>query len=450
MPSRCHAVCASRRAASCGACSASRDATTLTKPPNATAPKSVRETSGTSSLPPSRYIFPAVVALLDNPRSVRSQRWLPRSRGRGRVVAAQPRINLLPIDIDVVHPATGEMSESREQKEGGYIPIKRNNKTPVTKLKLHSLEGLPDAKFKLVFSSNKIKLWKQCTNGVFSEPITTDDTTFPANQETEVYVEGVTKSTTAKDVEVGVKVVIGSTESSSASIKLTVVQAEFPITVRAFIPYLWTEPDFISAFFVLVAGGDNRGLSLSEEARFRMRQQITITPYEDLHSNTDKFTDRLVDTADLSYSYDKNKAVPVSERGGKHGYSFISGVEAEKSGRPIINQSKTKFDFKSRVNPKTVKYYIAAGASDGALYVPDFTVPDIDWNFDLEVDCTNIVKPKITATGARDKFPAYEILTLTSDKKLKEIYYWRPPVEWQVGLSTLNSQENVTASLEVP
>jgi hypothetical protein len=42
-----------------------------------------------------------VVALLHNPRCVRSPRWLPRSRGRGRVVAAQPRINLLPIEIKV-------------------------------------------------------------------------------------------------------------------------------------------------------------------------------------------------------------------------------------------------------------------------------------------------------------------------------------------------------------
>jgi hypothetical protein len=40
-----------------------------------------------------------VVALLHNPRCVRSPRWLPRSRGRGRVVAAQPRIKLLPVEL---------------------------------------------------------------------------------------------------------------------------------------------------------------------------------------------------------------------------------------------------------------------------------------------------------------------------------------------------------------
>jgi hypothetical protein len=42
--------------------------------------------------------------------------------------AGRRNLNLLPVDIDFVHPATGEMNESRETSEGGYIAIRKEVK----------------------------------------------------------------------------------------------------------------------------------------------------------------------------------------------------------------------------------------------------------------------------------------------------------------------------------
>jgi hypothetical protein len=356
-------------------------------------------------------------------------------------------VALVPVDLDVVHPATGEESESRESSEGGYVAIRRDANTPVTKLRLHKF-AMAGAQFKLSWTSDKILIWKDAAG---TEAVASDDTTFSADVDRDVFLEGVAKSDTIKDVEVELKVIVGSTEYPPVKIKLTVVQAEFPITVRAFIPYLWTQPD-TSFTYTIAAEGDNRGLSLTEQAGFRIRQKITITPYQDLHSGTDIASEQLVDVAPLSNHYDKNTAVPVSERGGVHGYSLIPGIPPENSGPPSVTTSKTKFDFKSRANPKSVKYDIAAGGEDGAMpwYIPSFAVPDIDWHFDVEVDCTNPVNPKITAIGERDGFPGYEILALTSDKTLKEVYYWIPPVNRQVGIGPLTTPEGVNATLDVP
>jgi len=361
-------------------------------------------------------------------------------------------VTLLPVDIDVVHPATGEMTESRESSEGGYIPIKRNEQTPVTKLKLHKLEGMANAQFKLVFSSNKIKLWKQFSNGVFSEAVASDSTPFPANQDTEVFVEGVTKSDSTKDVEVGMKVVVGSTESSPVQLKLTVVQAEFPMILRAFIPYRWTQPDFSPTLYTIAAEGDNRGLVLQDDdVPFRVRQKVTITPYTDLHSVTDLNGERVTDTAPLSRHYDKNSDVPVSERGGVHGSTIITGALPEDSGAPTFPVKK--IEFKTRTSPRNITYYLEASAEDGAMpwYVPAFAAPNIDWKYDIKVDCTDPAKPQITATGERDGFPAYEIVAVTSDGTIKDVYYWRPPVNVQVGLGPLTSPTSIgSPMLEVP
>ncbi|NJM54903.1 MAG: hypothetical protein HC841_02335 [Verrucomicrobiae bacterium] len=299
----------------------------------------------------------AVLALLQKPRCRR----LPHSRSGiaragARPFGAQPRINLLPVDIDFIHPATGEMNESRETSEGGYIAIRKDEETPVTKLKLHKLEGMASAEFKLTFSSAKIKIWKDAGR---TQAVTSDSTVFPANVDTELFLEGVEKSTAAKDIEIGLKVKIGATESSAVTAKATVVQSEFPIILRAFIPYKWTQPDVSPTTYTIAAEGDNRGLILSDgpfsSAPFRVRQKIIITPYADLTAQTDIVDERVADTAPLSRHYDKNEAVPLSERNGIHGYSLIEGINPRDSGEPDL--PVRKFEFKTRASSRNITYH---------------------------------------------------------------------------------------------
>ncbi|NJM54904.1 MAG: hypothetical protein HC841_02340 [Verrucomicrobiae bacterium] len=89
---------------------------------------------------------------------------------------------------------------------------------------------------------------------------------------------------------------------------------------------------------------------------------------------------------------------------------------------------------------------------DGALpwYVPGFIAPNIDWKYDIKVDCTDPAKPMINAKGERDSFPAYEILAIASDGLVKEIYYWRPSVNVQLSIVPLITPESVDETLEVP
>jgi hypothetical protein len=364
------------------------------------------------------------------------------------------------VDIDFIHPATGEMSEFRESSEGGYIAIRRDEQTPVTKLKLRKLDGIANAQFKLVFSSSKMKLWKDAGR---TQAVESDSTTFPGNQDTDLFFEGVEKSSAAKDIEIGLKVKIGSTEETAAKARATVVQAEFPVILRAFIPYKWTQP--LEEYegwslppivnYTIAAEGDNRGLLLNDDdASFRVKQKIEITPFEDLHTQADISQNRLVvdNTAPLSRHFDKHVAVPINERGGVHGYNLISGISPRHSGEPSL--SVLRYDFQARSSSRNVTYRLQVSAEDGALpwYVSwaTFATPNIDWKYDIKVDCTDPVKPKINAKGERDGFPAYEILAITSDGTIKEVYYWRPPVNAQAGPDTLTTPSNIDVTVEFP
>jgi hypothetical protein len=113
-----------------------------------------------------------------------------------------------------------------------------------------------------------------------------------------------------------------------------------------------------------------------------------------------------------------------------------------------------KFEFKTRANSRNVTYRLEVSAEDGAMpwYVSwaTFATPNIDWKYDIKVDCTDPSKPKINAKGERDGFPAYEILAITSDGTIKEVYYWRPAVNAQAGPDTLTTPTSIDATLEVP
>ncbi len=353
--------------------------------------------------------------------------------GTGTSPSAEWRnVLLLPIDIDVVHPATGEMTESREASEGGYVPIERNAQTPVTKLKLHKLEGMPNAQLKLAFSSNKIKLWKQFSGGVFSEAITPDSTTFPANQDTEVFVEGVTKSDAAKDVEVGLKVVIGSTESSPVPIKLTVVQAEIDFQIKFWIREDWVDVPFHPINNLLndrIAGGDDRDGSTSPTASYRVTQKVTVIPFRDLDLDgiKDGSNQNLPGTSSL---YTKATSVPHPGDPYSASNKLLSGATPAVTGPP--DTSNMKIDPKTRVDDKkaTVRFH---GAANDPLIWFSFS---IDWDIDVTVDSTAPLAPKFKVAGWHDNYPAIEIDMTDSDGPRVHAYEWLHPLPsnlWALG-----------------
>jgi len=331
-------------------------------------------------------------------------------------------LRLLPIDIDFVHPATGEMNESRETSEGGYIAIRKDEETPVTKLKLHKLEGMASAEFKLTFSSSKIKIWKDTGR---TQAVTSDSTVFPANVDTELFLEGVEKSTTAKDIEIGLKVKIGSTESSAVTTKATVVQSEYKTTIQAFIPYLWIDVplNWTPLAWDEVAVGDNRPYDPTLNQTYRARQTFTVTPFEDL--TTDKIKpDSIEGDAGLSIHYDKSDSVPVNEQGQAHGNSFDGSPVETRRGQGTVD-----IPTAGNVQPidsKRFTFQAHMAAWEGVIGQAS---EPIVWNVTFGFDVRNPVLIRVLASGTRKGFPAYEIYISNSEDENIPIYQWTPEPE---------------------
>ena len=108
---------------------------------------------------------------------------------------------LLPVDLDIVQPATGEVAEGSEDStsafvekgKGGLVAIRRNTDTPLTKLVIRALPSLPlFSRFRLKFdstlTSGKIKIWndQECT-----DPVISGQTEFSNVVDRMIYVEGV-------------------------------------------------------------------------------------------------------------------------------------------------------------------------------------------------------------------------------------------------------------------
>jgi hypothetical protein len=340
------------------------------------------------------------------------------------------RVTLLPVDIDFIHPATGEMNESRETSEGGYIAIRKDAETPITKLKLHKLDGMPSAEFKLTFSSTKIKIWKDAGR---TQAVTSDSTTFPANIDTELFLEGVEKSGVAKDIEIGLKVKIGSTESSAVTTKATVVQEVFPINVIAFIPYRWVDVPFdwlLPPFLIeQVADGDNRSYDPSLLSSFRAKETVMATPFRDLSNKPAKSN---VGSDGISIHYDKAQSVPASEQSLSHGTAYTNNP-VETARGPGTHTGPT-MDNVVLISTQKISFDVHMLAYEGVL--GGFALP-IGWDLKFTFDMSNPAQPKVNLSGSRTGFPAFEIYVGNSAQDNLPLYQWTPPSNrtvWSLGV----------------
>jgi hypothetical protein len=358
---------------------------------------------------------------------------------------------LLPVDIDFIHPATGEMNESRETSEGGYIAIRKDEETPVTKLRLHKLDGMASAEFKLTFSSGKIKIWKDAER---TQAVTSNSTVFPANVDTELFLEGVEKSTAAKDIEIGLKVKIGSAESSALTTKATVVQAEYDFTIQAFIPYQWVDIPLIwllNAFpggapMDEVAVGDNRGYDPTLNRTFRARESFVVTPHEDLSPQRIKANSWNNQSA-RSVHYDKSDSVPANEQNQAHGYNFVAGAQPTRSGDGTAEGFVEQI---MRVDSKKFLLRAKHTSFEGVLG-PLISVP-IAWDFIVTFDMTNAIEARVLLQGTRKGFPAYETYVRDSKDENRALYQWSPPADRGVlSLTTIEPVDpNQPREIQVP
>ncbi len=307
------------------------------------------------------------------------------------------------VDLDIVHPATGELADDKEESDGGYVALKRDDTTVMTNLKLHKASpSSVGGNYKLQFSNTKIKIWK---NSDRTSAVVSDSTTFDTASDTTLYVEGSALSSSLRDVEVKLKLEVNNSSVCEDIVKFTVVSAEFDVQAKMWIREQWIDVPFHpidNIFNNKIAGGDDRDGDLSPTAAFRVSQKVTIIPYKDLDLDGIKDGTNL-NVPGLSSFYDRS-SLPDPE-GAE--YSSTNRLPAtavpietavpDTSRMDVVGVARTN-DFKSKVK-------FSGEANDPLI----FWSCDIEWDIKIEIIVTDPLQPTYKITGGHDNYPSFEI-----------------------------------------
>jgi Bacterial TSP3 repeat len=263
-------------------------------------------------------------------------------------------ISLIPLDLDIVHPASGEVAEGSEDSSsayvekgrGGLVAIRRNSDTPLTKLVLRAVPGLTTtSKFRLnvesTLRSGHIKIWKDqaCT-----QLVTSQQTEFDVGVETTLYLEGVDHGSVG-DLKIIQEIKVGETWHQGDKVSIAVVHAEIEVVLRCFIPHKWTdsEPPLPIPVAIILVGipplpfvetsstiaGDRQPYSVenyADEPLFRLSQMIVMTPYKELHGQVDITSKRDEKAAPLTEYYRKSEDIPAADQHADFGETLAVGA----------------------------------------------------------------------------------------------------------------------------
>lgn len=332
--------------------------------------------------------------------------------------------------VRVMHPATGLEPIARQQLEGGYIAldssVTSNNPAPITSLILYPLSILSNTpnllfsdtpQYILTWSSSKIHVWKDAARTI---PVISGQTTFPIDQASTVYLQGVEKSDQAMDVEIDEQLVAGAQSVQSALVKLTVVQSKYFIISQAFIPPGWVDvpgnwvPGWVpgsSSISGMVAGGDGRTYvnpPVLAQNTYRMAEYLVVTPFQDLNNSAMEYISQPF-PADSAY-YKKSTSVPIDQQSGTTGTLLVGGATSTYHGRSAVVGPDSSFLY---AGDKSVVVFTSMHATDGvATNYPvgtSLAVPSVKWDLAFAFNVSNPVSPTITLTGITTAYPAFEI-----------------------------------------
>ena len=349
---------------------------------------------------------------------------------------------------------TGEMAEADEAKRGGLVAVRRDSNSPVTVLRLRGISELAGSVYKLNWTSPKIRIWRDAERTL---PVYSGSPSFPADQDTDVYLEGLTKSAAEKDVVVTMNVTIGGVQSIAQQVPLTVVDAEFIAILRIFIPYDWVKIPYHPFHTDHVAKGDARDYAPDLSGTHRVMQTSVITPYPDLspsgfklvagapqnenfggESRHYKWSTSLNDPAGFTFS-----TLPVHsglQVNGRPGYltplALADNYTSSVQGDYLVAVAAAKTDdmfFAQSARSKTETTVRLFGAAKEELV---FLAADIDWEFHVTVNIANPIAPRFRLKGKQDGFPAYEIyMRRVQNAPVADttvLYQWKPPLSRDV------------------
>jgi hypothetical protein len=385
---------------------------------------------------------------------------------------------LLPVDIDIVHPATGELAEDREDgtsasPDGGYVSVKRTigsdviggeDVTPITKLKIHTIAGAQSTwKTRVKFSgADRYKIYKDEER---SEEVLSEQTEFDATQTTTLYFQGLKKSLSRGGENVTMQVKVGNDWVDGDSVKCTVVQSEFLIQIKAFIPYEWTEGEYIPQPLPdpvrgKVAKGDygatsrptfknafSNKVSFYSVAPFRLCHEVILTPYVNLHYFYQDIEEkRQFTSAPSSDHYIKATSVDPTELALKNGYLPLT-PPIDATGPPVLSPAtySPELSLYNSLRANKCALNLTGSGRDGALGIYTDVSPAIDWDVRLEIDSSsNPLQPSFRVKGNHDLYPAYEIITLQADGSFKDTHRHMPARNELPGPASLSTAPSIT------
>lgn len=380
--------------------------------------------------------------------------------GRGTKDGTERIILLLKVDLDIVHPATGELDEAREDANtgSGIVAIKRDDQTPVTQLKIHAVDSLPaGSKVSLLFvngsgENTRYRIWK---NADFTDEVISSTTQMDATIEHTLYIEGLSKSGIESGESVTQIYTAGTTDFGGDKVKFTVAQAEFDLVIRPFIPHKWTggeapipmEYTFgIPTAFSNCVGGDRTFVDtrsyFDEAVLSRLKQRVVLTPYEELHSNADIENQRRHATSSLSKYYDRSEDVPPEDQNADFGESLIGEPNWEfPPAEPVPDY--TDSNREKQGSKRVAALTLALSGGPGQPTFGAF-VPNIDYEVQITIEAIPGVENKCKVVVEQNLYPAYEIVVEQSDGvDFYPIYQKYPSPETLPGPISLNSSTEI-------
>lgn len=356
------------------------------------------------------------------------------------------------VDLDIVHPATGELDEAKEDADtgSGIVAIKRDEETPVTELKIHAADSLPAGSKVYLFFTNgsgentRYRIWK---DAAMTDEIISSTTELDATIEHTLYIEGLKKSSRESGESIKQVYTVGTTAFEGDEVRFTVVEAEFDVWLNLFIPMQWTDIPLLHPVNLggrKIAHGDERLFNdaflqnpakdvdnIDQATSSRVHVQLVAIPFGELDSDGIK-DGSVVKEIGRSFNYKKSESVPFPDQGyslsnllfdepviSRQGLAEDNGIGDPESTTQWIDSNQRSVRFKLE------------GSADNPIVSPS---PTIDWDFEVGilVDDLNLLNPEWKLYGyQQDGFPAYEIYMRDSDgnngdNKGTAVYQYNP------------------------
>jgi hypothetical protein len=343
-------------------------------------------------------------------------------------------VGLLPLDLDLIHPAAGEVLEANEDSiyHCGKVAKKYYDSStdreiePLTKIHIKSFSGIPnDIKFRLKFSSGDFyKIYEDTLN---ANEVLSEQNEYDANTNKIFNIKGLKTSEYLANEEITLQVSLNNYWHDCDKVKFTVIEAVFQCWINLFIPVQWGDLPFPFSNPVVGArifAGDDRDfydLPLSNPATqvntvlssSRVHQQVIVVPYKVL--DADGLIDNSIKQAvGVSHNYDKSLSVPYPNTGYLTSNRLLPTAvvvaTGTATGSQINLQTNVTKDLLPELQDNWIKVKFGVSA-DNPIVSPSFS---IDWDIRLSIGGDELA-PMFTLIGKHDGFPACEVYVRDSD-----------------------------------